>query len=118
MNVWLIIGLALLFGVLILGSIWLFGGSESDEEQVILESTSSGGGSVGFGNIPNAYTEPGLQPVAVKITAKECRNKCRSQCGGMRPIIRLTKRQKDRGACWDDCRGNSCGWVPVDQLNG
>lgn len=64
-----------------------------------------------------AMQTEGPQPVAVKITGKQCRQKCKGVCGGSRPIVGLTKKQKEKRACFDNCRSQNCGWVGIDELN-
>lgn len=53
-----------------------------------------------------------------RMNAAQCRGTCRNVCGGPRPIARITKKQKDKGRCWDNCRQSYCRWVDSDSLNG
>jgi hypothetical protein len=41
---------------------------------------------------------------------KECRQICRAECGGVRPVVGITKNQRQRRACHDTCRSEICNW--------
>lgn len=58
---------------------------------------------------------PGSLGSAPRLSGSQCRNTCRGQCGGGRPLIRLTRNQKSRGACHDTCRASICNYLSSDE---
>lgn len=72
------------------------------------------------GNVPVSATATSTGTVGQpdRMNAAQCRGTCRNVCGGSRPVIRVTRKQKDKGRCWDNCRSSYCRWVSPNDLNG
>jgi len=60
---------------------------------------------------------PGSPSSGVVLVPKECRNICRAKCGGPKPLFGITKSEKERRACHDNCHHTTCAGVSDADYN-
>lgn len=59
----------------------------------------------------------GTDLAGTNLTAKQCRVTCAGKCGGPNPLIPITKSQKTRNQCHDNCRATICQGISAELYN-
>jgi hypothetical protein len=114
MGKWILIGLA----VLVIGILFL---SKTNLDP-------SGHGSASATNTANQTNLPppmtgntggqiGTPSSGTTLTGHQCRVTCRGKCGGINPPIAITKAQKSRKLCHQNCRASICNYISESEFN-
>lgn len=110
--------LGILLGVVLLTVLFVSMGSNSRRNLSIARSTQNQVNQPppALGNMTPGEMI-GTDLAGTNLTSKQCRVTCSGKCGGGRAPIPITKAQKTRNACHENCRATICQGISAEMYN-